>query len=85
MLNFRSYDLETYTLPIWQGDTVYNETVMFVGETEAPLLYHPDRVIAVLSSDLKTQYKEGVDYIIRDGKICLTAQTSIPVFSLKEY
>lgn len=85
MLNFRSYDLETYTLPIWQGDTVYNETVMFVGETEAPLLYHPDRVIAVLSSDLKTQYKEGVDYIIRDGKICLTEQTSMPVFSLEEY
>ena len=85
MLEFRSYDLETYTLPIWQGDTVYNETVMFVDETEAPLLYHPDRVIAVLSSDLKTQYEEGKDYVVKDGKICLTENSAIPAFSVEEY
>ena len=85
MLNFRSYDLETYTLPIWQGDTVYNETIMFVGENEAPLLYDPDRVLAVLSYDLKTEYWEGKDFIIKDGKICLTEQSAIPVFSLEEY
>lgn len=85
MLNFKAYSLEAYTLPVWEGDTVYNESVMFVGEREAPLLYQPDRVIAVLSSDLKTQYREGEDYTVQDGRLCLTRHSAIPVFPLSEY
>ena len=85
MHTYHKYDHETYTLPLWEGDTVYNETLMFVGETEAPLLYTPDRVIAVLSSDLKKEYVEGKDYIVKDGKIVLTENTSIPVLSLEDY
>lgn len=85
MLEYRRYDRDTYTLPIWEGDTVYNETLMFVGETEAPLLYYPDKIISVLSYDLKTEYVEGEDYTVRDGKIVLTENTKIPSFSLEEY
>ena len=85
MLEYRRYDHETYTLPLWEGDTVYNETIMFVGENEAPLLYYPDKVISVLSYDLKTEYTEGEDYTVRDGKIVLTENTRIPSFSLEEY
>lgn len=85
MMEYRKYNLETYTLPIWEGNIVYNETLMFVGEKEAPLLYYPDEIIAVLSSDLKTEYQEGVDYTLKDGKILLTENTTIPFFTLEEY
>lgn len=85
MLEYRKYDHDTYTYPIWEGDTVYNETLMFIGETEAPLLYTPKRVISVLSYDLKTEYVCGEDYIVGDGKIILTENSRIPTFSLEDY
>ncbi|MBQ8408721.1 MAG: SGNH/GDSL hydrolase family protein [Clostridia bacterium] len=85
MLEYCKYDRKTYTLPIWEGNTVYNETLMFVGETEAPLLYYPDKVISVRSFDLKTEYVEGKDYVVQDGRIVLTDNTGIPSFSLEEY
>ena len=85
MMEYRKYDLMTYTQPIWEGDTVYNETLLFIGETEAPLLYQPERVLSVLSHDLKTEYVEGTDYTVRDGKIVLTESSRIPSFSLEEY
>lgn len=85
MLEYRKYDLDTYTLPLWEGDTVYNETLMFVGEREAPLLYTPEKVISVRSFDLGIEYALGEDYVVRDGKIVLTEGTRIPSFSLEEY
>ena len=85
MLEYCKYDHKTYTLPIWEGDTVYNETLMFVGENAAPLLYMPEKVISVRSFDLKTEYVEGEDYTVRDGKIILTENTRIPSFSLEEF
>ena len=85
MLEFCKYDHETYILPLWEGDTVYNETVMFVGEDSAPLLYTPEKIISVRSYDLKTEYEEGKDYILKDGKIVLCENTRMPSFSLEEY
>lgn len=85
MNEFKKYNLDTYTLPLWEGDTIYNETVMFVAENEAPLLYTPEKILSVLSYDLKTEYIEGEDFIVRDGKIVLTENTRIPSFTLEEY
>lgn len=85
MLEYKKYDLNTYTLPIWEGNYVYNETIMFVGETEAPLLYTPDNVISVRSFDLLTEYVLGEDYTVEDGKIKLTPNTRIPSFSVEEF
>ncbi len=63
------YDLDRYILPVWQGDTVYFETVLFVGETDsAPLLYPIKEIIGVYNYGLQIEYKLGVDYEIRDGK-----------------
>ena len=58
---------------------------MLVGEREAPLLYQPKEIVSVLSYDLKTEYVEGEDYTVRDGKIVLTENSRIPSFSLEEY
>ena len=85
MPEYSKYDLNTYTLPLWEGDTVYNETLMFVDEKSAPLLYKPDRVISVRSFDLATEYVEGEDYTVEDGCIVLTENTKIPCFTAEEY
>ena len=85
MLSYDSYILSTYLSPLWEGNVVYNETVLFVNETEAPLLYIPEKILSVRSFDLATEYKKGVDYLLRDGKLVLTKNTSIPSYTEEEY
>ena len=83
---FERYDLETYVRPFWLGDTVVNETVMFVGrEDEAPLLYEDAELISVRSYDLRTEYEEGRDYTFEGGKLRLTEETRIPCWTEEEY
>ena len=44
----KTYDLDTYVLPIWEGDTIYYETAMFMGKTGAcELLYTPKKILGV--------------------------------------
>ena len=88
MLNFDEYSLETYMKPIWKGDYVYNETIMFVGENDAAtLLYPAKRIIEVRSYDLKTKYSSQKDYIYDEemNAIVRRAASDIPFFTEKEY
>lgn len=72
------YDLDTWMAPVWKGTEVYNESVMFVGiGDKAPLLYPAEEIISVRSFDLKTEYVEGKDYVLKDGRLELTEGTSI--------
>lgn len=83
---YNMYDLQTYMEPIWKGRVVHNETVMFLGmDDKAPLLYEADEIVSVRSYDLKTEYKQGVDYDYIDGKLVLLEGTSIPHISKEEY
>ena len=78
------YDLETYTLPVWEGDTVYNEGVLcYRGRRRARLLYPIDEVISLRSFDLQTVYKEGKDYYVENGELVLTENTEIPVWDIE--
>ncbi|MBQ9761316.1 MAG: SGNH/GDSL hydrolase family protein, partial [Clostridia bacterium] len=76
---------DTYLLPYWEGDTVYNETVMFMNEDKVPLLYRPTEIISVRSSDLKTEFVAGVDYELRDGKLCRLAGSAMPLMPEEVY
>ena len=79
------YDLQTYLYPLWEGTTIYNETLWFADTAEAPLLYTPDRVLSVRSYDLKTTYTEGEDYVVDGKSIVVTPDTKIPHMSREEY
>lgn len=79
------YDLKTYLYPLWEGTTVYNETVWFTVDNVAPLLYTPDEILSVKSYDLTTTYTEGVDYVLDGGSLVLTDNSRIPFMSLNEY
>ena len=67
------YDNKTATAPVWEGNTVYNETVWPIdldgGDIIIPLLYHADRIISVTDTALLTEYVCGKDYELQDGKI----------------
>jgi len=80
-----SYSLDTWILPYWDGSITYHESVLFVGDDGAPLLYTPETVLSVRSSDLRTEYTEGVDYEVRDGKLYRLEGSSIPHFTWEEF
>ena len=90
-MNYKKYNIATWIQPIWKGNTVYNETVMFVPNAKtkeiesAPLLYTPDKIMSVRSFDLTKEYKEGVDYVVENGKIKLTDRTRIPMWKYDDY
>lgn len=68
------YELEQYTTPFWEGNTVYWESVAFVENADgtvdpAPLMYTPTKIISVRSPDMQVEYKEGRDYKLENGKL----------------
>lgn len=78
MPEYKTYDPSTYIHPYWIGDTVYNETVMFMNEDEVPLLFKASKILSVRSSDLKAEFVEGVDYVLRDGKLLRLPSSTMP-------
>ena len=84
------YNLYTYTLRYWEGDTVYNESVYPMttqnGENETvQLLYPATKILEVRSSDLKTVYKEGRDYQLVNGDLVIPQNSRIKINKYNEY
>ena len=51
--------------PIWEGNTVYRETGMFVTKNDRlPLIYKPDKILKVTSYGDEKEYVEGKDFIL---------------------
>ena len=72
--------------PIFSGNTVKNETVMFLDYgDERTLLYPVENMISVTSYDGSVTYTEGKDYSIVDGKIKILAGSSIPCITREKY
>lgn len=81
-------DNDRLLLPFWEGQEVFDETVMLFsenGETpSAPLFYKPEKILSVTSTDYKIEYKEGKDYIISDGRIVMADGSSMPYMKKEE-
>ena len=84
------YQIKKFTQAIWSGSVSYAEAA-FVrqnaskGVDPIQLLYDIEEIISVRSSDLKTLYKEGVDYRVTDGKLEIIEGGSIPVLEYDKY
>ena len=79
------YDFDTYIKPYWSGDFMANESVLFAGETDTvSLLYTPRDGVSVRSCDLKTEYVEGVDYLLSGNRLTRLENSSIPYFTNEE-
>ena len=76
------YNPDIAAIPVWEGNTVYHENVLFIpGRQTAKLLYPVSEAISVRSYDLYTNYIEGVDYeITSDGLIKRLENSRIPVY-----
>ena len=73
------YNLNEFLAPIWQGNTIYNETGMFYGEEgEISLIYSPDEILSIKDYGLEKTYVLGKDYLVINGKIKRTKDSSIP-------
>lgn len=79
------YNQNTWLIPYWESNVIYHESALFVGEDGAPLIYEPEHILSVRSCDLKTEYIEGVDYEIKDGKIYRLDGSRIPKYALSEF
>ena len=72
--------------PIFGGTTMKNETVMFLDKGDVrSLLYPIQSVVSVTNYDGSVTYEEGKDYVIEDGKIKITENSSIPVITRAVY
>lgn len=71
---------------IFAGNEVFEETVFFIdrGETKR-LLFLCDSIIKITSYDRKTVYEEGRDYVLVDGKLHITENSSIPCITSGNY
>ncbi|MBQ9086469.1 MAG: SGNH/GDSL hydrolase family protein [Clostridia bacterium] len=74
-------------LPLWEEQTTYGESGMFIGEEDKfPLLFQPHKILSVTSSDLTQIYREGVDFkVTEDGYIQRLPGSHIPFISKEEY
>ena len=82
----RTYTLEEYIRPIWEGDTVANETVLFREDEHAARLSFPaDEILAVLSTDLGTEYEEGRDYALEYGCLVRLPGSRMPFMPLSRF
>ncbi len=80
------FDRLAYLKPIWYPGIVYHETALLVGEEDAaPLLYKPTRILSVRNYGLDTEYKEGIDYTVEDGKIKRLPESKMPYLAFDDY
>jgi len=81
-------DNKTIRTPLWNTDTVREESVLMVrdeqGRAEAPLLFVPDEIVRVENLAKGEVYEEGRDYVVRDGNIVLTEGSRIFSFGPEE-
>ena len=82
-----SDQLSKELMPLWSGDRVYRETVMFIGKNDsAPLLYVPTKIERVTSYDGSILYLEGEDFTCDgEGVLTLTEHTRIPYIEEAAY
>ena len=72
------FKYEELLSPIWTGETVYEEYVMFLGKDDVvPLLYPATEIISVKSTNGTTTFVEGVDYVLVDGKLAMPEGSSL--------
>lgn len=84
------YVADAYMLPYWDSDIIYQEAVLVLENENSSipdmgLLYHADRILSVRSSDLQTEYREGKDYTLVNGKLHIPEGSSIPTVTHSFY
>ena len=84
-------DFRTALAPLWEGDTVFAESVLFYPDPRtgeigpAPLFYPANEILRVTSSDFMIEYKENTDYYLENGRLFRTPDSAIPAMDYDSY
>lgn len=82
-------NLSQYMQPFWQGDTIYNETVLLQSDNGAPatgkLLFPPIKILSVRDYGLDKTYAEGKDFAIDGSTITALPGSPIPTVSSADF
>ena len=85
-LNIKQEDLKEIMQNVFDGTISLKETVMFIDKnTTKDLLFPINSVISVTSYDGKVTYQEGVDYVVENGKLKITANSTMPAITSNVY
>lgn len=89
-LKSNKYVWDEYMIPYWDADLIINEAVYPLQNKNGTLpdyelMYSADRIISVKSSSLGTEYKEGVDYELVNGKLRILSTGSIPTVNYSRH
>ena len=85
-LNVKDEDMVEAMQNIFGGTTSVKETVMFLDKGEVKSLLYPIKsIVSVTSYDGKKVYEEGKDYVVEDGKLKVTENSSIRCITSQTY
>ena len=85
-LDVKDEDLKDIMQNIFAGTQSVKETVMFLDKGDVKeLLYPISSIVSVTSYDGNKVYEEGVDYVVEDGKLKVTADSSIKCITADKY
>ncbi len=85
-LDVKDEDLKDIMQNIFAGTQSVKETVMFLDKGDVKeLLYPISSIVSVTSYDGSKVYVEGVDYVVEDGKLKVTADSSIKCITSAKY
>ena len=85
-LNVSMSDLQDVMQPLFDSTYIRNETVMFIDRGDIKSLLYPiESITSVTSYDGTVVYEEGKDYVLEDGKIRVTENSSIPCITSDVY
>ena len=89
-LKTNKYSWEDYMIPYWDTGLISNEAVYPLENQDGTisdfaLMFFADRIVSVRNSTLKTNYKEGVDYELVDGKLRILQSGSIPTVKYTDH
>ncbi len=82
----RTYSLGEYIRPLWKGDVVAHESVLFrEDEREAKLAFPMDEILGVFSADLTTEFEEGRDWLLQNGALVRPEGSRMPFIPLDRF
>lgn len=84
------YNIDNYLSPYWTGSIMHDESAFVIEDENGAilpinLLYKPDEILSVTDSELKTEYKEGVDYKFENGCLTVLPEGGIPRMKYSDY
>ena len=75
-----NYGFDQMKEVFWESDIVYNESVVMLKDeigTSGSLMFTPKKIVSVRDYSLEVEYKEGVDWEFRDGKLWMLEGSSM--------